>query len=393
MKYIKKITTSIAFLCFTVTAFSQNANPNGVIAMRKVAAVNAPVPTTETSIQVALLLDTSNSMDGLIEQAKSRLWNIVNTLTTLRYDGAEPNIQISLYEYGNDGLDSRGNYIRQVIPLSSDLDLLSEKLFALRTNGGSEFCGAVIHDAVKNLKWEDGDSHMKLIYIAGNEPFNQGPINYKESIAQAKNNTIYINTIHCGDRLTGINELWKDGADRGNGKYFHIDSDKEVIYVATPYDDRIESLNAQLNDTYIGYGSLGYEKKQAQYEQDANANSISKENNINRTISKTKMNAYDNRHWDVVDRYNEDADYIMNLKDEELPDELKNKTTKEKEAIITELDSKRKNIQHEIGSLSKKREEYIQDELAKRGESEIDDLGKAIEKSIMEIADDSGFEY
>ena len=31
-----------------------------------------------TKIQVALLLDTSNSMDGLIDQAKS-LWDIVNT--------------------------------------------------------------------------------------------------------------------------------------------------------------------------------------------------------------------------------------------------------------------------------------------------------------------------
>jgi len=52
---------------------------------------------TGTKIQVALLLDTSNSMDGLIEQAKSRLWNIVNTLTTLKYNGQTPNIEISLY--------------------------------------------------------------------------------------------------------------------------------------------------------------------------------------------------------------------------------------------------------------------------------------------------------
>ena len=29
-------------------------------------------------IKVALLLDTSNSMDGLIDQAKAQLWDIVN---------------------------------------------------------------------------------------------------------------------------------------------------------------------------------------------------------------------------------------------------------------------------------------------------------------------------
>ena len=30
--------------------------------------------------------------------------------------------------------------------------LISEKLFALRTNGGSEYCGAVIHKSIKDLK-------------------------------------------------------------------------------------------------------------------------------------------------------------------------------------------------------------------------------------------------
>ena len=32
-------------------------------------------------IKVALLLDTSNSMDGLIDQAKAQLWQIVNELS------------------------------------------------------------------------------------------------------------------------------------------------------------------------------------------------------------------------------------------------------------------------------------------------------------------------
>ena len=31
-------------------------------------------------IQMAILLDTSGSMDGLIEQAKAQLWKIVNEL-------------------------------------------------------------------------------------------------------------------------------------------------------------------------------------------------------------------------------------------------------------------------------------------------------------------------
>src|SRR5690606_35943023 len=126
----------------------------------------------QEKIQVALLLDTSSSMDGLIDQAKSRLWSIVNTLTTLRYHGQMPTIEISLYEYGNDGLSTETGFIRQVTPLTTDLDLLSEKLFALKTNGGSEFCGQVIQTSIQDLKWDANKNSMKLIYIAGNEPFD-----------------------------------------------------------------------------------------------------------------------------------------------------------------------------------------------------------------------------
>ena len=35
---------------------------------------------------LALLLDTSNSMDGLIDQAKSQLWKIVNELAAAKCD-------------------------------------------------------------------------------------------------------------------------------------------------------------------------------------------------------------------------------------------------------------------------------------------------------------------
>src|SRR6185295_3102994 len=43
-----------------------------------------PVVSSDQNIMLALLLDTSNSMDGLIEQAKSQLWKIVNELAAAK---------------------------------------------------------------------------------------------------------------------------------------------------------------------------------------------------------------------------------------------------------------------------------------------------------------------
>lgn len=365
-----------------VSCNSSHANPKKDIRTKKT------VTTENTKIQVALLLDTSSSMDGLIDQAKSRLWNIVNTLTTLKYEGNAPDIEIALYEYGNDGLSKESNYIRQITPLSTDLDLISEKLFALRTNGGNEYCGAVIQDATKQLKWAREKSNMKLIYIAGNEDFNQGGINYKEAISDALKNDIYVNTIFCGDKTTGINIHWKDGADHGKGKYFNIDSNESVRYIATPYDDEISKCDEKINKTYINYGSKGHEKKMNQVVQDQNAKKVSNANYTDRAVSKSKA-VYKNQSWDLVDRVKDDATAISKLKKEELPTELQNKSSEEIKTFVAQKSKERETIQKEISVLAKKRQEYIDTESKKSKKQ--DDLGNAINTSILGFAKVKGY--
>ncbi|PXY44559.1 vWA domain-containing protein [Flavobacterium hydrophilum] len=371
-----------AVIVSLVSCNSSHANPKKDIRTKKT------VTTENTKIQVALLLDTSSSMDGLIDQAKSRLWNIVNTLTTLKYEGNAPDIEIALYEYGNDGLSKESNYIRQITPLSTDLDLISEKLFALRTNGGNEYCGAVIQDATKQLKWAREKSNMKLIYIAGNEDFNQGGINYKEAISDALKNDIYVNTIFCGDKTTGINIYWKDGADHGKGKYFNIDSNESVRYIATPYDEEISKCDEKINKTYINYGSKGHEKKMNQAVQDQNAKKVSNANYTDRAVSKSKA-VYKNQSWDLVDKVKDDATAISKLKKEELPTELQNKSSEEIKTFVAQKSKERETIQKEISVLAKKRQEYIDAESKKSKKQ--DDLGNAINTSILGFAKVKGY--
>ncbi len=341
-----------------------------------------------TRVQVALLLDTSNSMDGLIDQAKSRLWNIINTLTTLKYKGKAPIVEIALYEYGNDGISASADYIRRVTPFTTDLDLISEKLFSLRTNGGNEYCGAVIGQATKKLEWGHNAADMKLIYIAGNEPFNQGSTSYKESISEALRQNIYVNTIFCGEKREGIETFWKDGADRGKGKFFNIDSDQKVRFIETPYDARIQACNERLNKTYVSYGARGAEKKYSQETQDRNAQSMSSANYAERAVSKSK-GAYKNDSWDLVDKVKEDKDAVAKLKKEDLPEEYKGKERREIEKLVAEKTKEREAIQKEIAGLAQQREAYIEQE-NKKTKTE-DDLGQAINTSILELAKVKGY--
>lgn len=344
----------------------------------------------ETKIQVALLLDTSSSMDGLIDQAKSRLWNIVNTLTTLRYDRKMPAIEISLYEYGNDGLSSESGFIRQVTPLTTDLDLLSEKLFALRTNGGSEFCGQVIKTSLDELKWDSNKNSMKLIYIAGNEPFNQeGNINYIEAISEAVSKNVFVNTIHCGDDQSGQLGFWKDGAVKGKGEYFFIDQNQKVRYIPTPYDVKIDDCNTRLNSTYLYYGRDGGEMKERQEEQDMAAASISYENKQSRAEAKANIN-YSNAGWDLVDAFNQKQVKLEDLDKSTLPEKYKNMTNKQLQAEIEKLNKQRSEIQKEIIDLSSQREKFIKTELEKTGEGDTD-LGKAITDAVLKFANQQGY--
>src|SRR4051812_3402369 len=128
-----------------------------------VALKSPPRPT----VQIALLLDTSNSMDGLIGQAKTQLWTVVNEFVKARRDGRPPVIQVALFEYGKQSLSANEGFVRMILPLTDDLDKVSEVLFALKTNGGEEYCGWVIREAANRLEWGRSDDVYKAVFIAG----------------------------------------------------------------------------------------------------------------------------------------------------------------------------------------------------------------------------------
>ncbi len=109
--------------------------------------IETPIVEKKPLVQIAILLDTSGSMSGLIDQARAELWSIVNEFIFAERDGQQPELQVALYEYGKDSLAKEGGYIRQIVPFTTDLDKVSEELFALETNGGDEYCGWVIKEA------------------------------------------------------------------------------------------------------------------------------------------------------------------------------------------------------------------------------------------------------
>jgi hypothetical protein len=332
-------------------------------------------------IKVALLLDTSNSMDGLIDQAKAQLWDIVNELSYAKCGTKKPNLQIALYEYGNDRLNSSEGHIRQVLAFSDDLDDISKELFSLTTNGGNEYCGQVIQTSLNQLNWGKNSDDLKLIFIAGNEPFTQGKVNYQDASANAKEKDITINTIFCGNYNQGISSYWKDGAQLTHGDYMAINQNRATVHIASPYDDDILILNQKLNKTYVAYGRKGEKKMALQAEQDMNASGYSKANAVKRTVSKSS-HLYKNKSWDLVDAVELEEVNIEAISDSELPQELKGKTKSEIKSYVSKKSKERETIQNKIKELNNKRKDYV----LKHKKENTNGLENAMTKAIKEQA-------
>lgn len=349
-----------------------------------------PDSSKSRNIKLALILDTSNSMDGLIDQAKTQLWKFVNELSQTKADGETPVLQIALYEYGNDRLSSRSGFVKLVSPFTGDLDEISSKLFSLTTNGGNEYCGEVIQQSVSSLNWTGNDNDLRIIFIAGNEPFNQGNYSYRSACEKAVAEGINVNTIFCGDYEEGIRTFWQSGALAGRGNYMCINQDLRTVFYDTPYDRVLDSLNTELNGTYLYYGKEAGFRKENQLIQDRNSQLYGSANKAERSVSKAGS-FYSNSNWDLVDAYNDKSTDLSRIPDKEWPAELKALAMEQRIRRIQEMDAKRTTIKNEILDVNKLRLQYIDKQKVESGN--VSSLDASMLKAIREQAVMKGFEF
>ncbi|MED5465504.1 MAG: vWA domain-containing protein [Myxococcota bacterium] len=352
--------------------------------------VVAPKAYDKPQIQIALLLDVSGSMSGLLNQARSELWKVVNALTDVTREGVEPEVRVSLYSYGMSDSED-GLYIQQEIPLTMDLDSVSEKLFALSTDGSAEYCGTVIQAASQGLEWTLGDADLKAVIIAGNEPFTQGPVSPEGGIERARERSIHLHTVYCGDAKEGIDGGWKRGATQGKGSYLSIDHNATEVHVDAPQDDEIVELGVALNKTYVPYGKKGREGVSKQRAQDSNAKKMSKSSVVQRSLTKSGK-YYKNNHWDLVDGVKSGKVKLKDLDVNALPEEMKGMSPSKRAAHLEGKERERQRIKTRMKELKRARGVYVAAEKKKRTE-EVDTLASAMIEALRAQAVARGFTW
>ncbi len=366
------------------------------LALAPLTATAAP-PAAEKpkTIDLVICLDVSNSMDGLIDSAKLKLWDIVNELARVK---PTPNLRVGLYSYGHTSYPREKGWVRKDLDLTTDLDEVYAKLTALTTRGGEEYVARVTQAALTEQKWADGEGALKLIFVCGNEPVDQDKqVHLTDVAAQARKQGVLVNTIYCGPANHPEVPGWREFATKAGGSYANIDQDRAkrdlAANIKTPFDGELLKLGEKLNGTYVAYGKGGRDGAEKQAAQDRAAGAAAPAAAVAR--AETKANAlYRNSTWDLVDRLKEDPKFdVTKLKDEELCEEMRKLKPEERVAYLKKKADERAAVQKQINELSARRAKFVEEERKKQPKTEGEKaLDEALKGIIREQAQAKGFE-
>lgn len=342
------------------------------------------------TVELAICLDISGSMDGLIDSAKARLWSIVNDLATAK---PVPTLKVALLTYGCDAYDPSTGWVVVDSPLTEDLDMISQKLFALRTNGGTELVGRVVNAAATQLPWGSDPNALRIIVVAGNESADQDqevkfPLACKNSISRG----ILVNSIYCGDASHADAPLWAEVAKLADGQYICIDQSTGAAVPESPFDKQLADLSLQVNTTYLACGTAGLVAQERQQAQDANAGALGGGVAASRAVTKSGA-LYNNSQWDLVDGCAAGTLDLEKVKDEDLPEEMRGKTLEEKKAMVAAKQAERAKIQSEIQTLSAKREQWVSQKAAETATQQGRTLDDALKQAIRSQAKQRGMQF
>lgn len=336
------------------------------------------------TLEMVFVLDTTGSMGGLIDGAKQRIWGIINEVMQKQ---SRPRVRVGLVAYRDLG----DEYVTKITPITEDLDLVYTNLMAYRADGGGdepENVRKALAEGVKKAGWAQTKKGLaQIVFLVGDAP----PQNYAQepdvltTTAEAVRKNMIVNTIQCGS-LSGTKEIWQNIALRGEGKYFAIAQDGGVQAISTPYDTKLAELAAKIGKTYITYGTLSAQRSNAARQMSAEVTitaDASMGAQADRAVNKAVNSfSYDG---DLIQDVENEVVKIEDVKEEQLPAELKKLAPAVRKKEIEKRIGARKAIRAEILTLSKQRDEFLAAERKKSNKQEGFDaaVAKALREQLL----------
>ncbi len=317
-----------------------------------------PTPTSvdpgKHPIDVVFAVDTTGSMDRLIDGAKRTVWSIA---THIRQTDPDASLRIGLVAYRDAGDD----YVTRPFSLTHDLDAVYAELASYEASGGGdapENVAAALRDAL-GMRWRAGAK--KLVFVVGDAP--PAPRDdarpYDVLAREAGTSGIIINAIRCGNDPTTA-YTFQRLASLGGGEFSTIAQDGGVQQVATPYDARLGELSASIDHTAVIAGDHGVRARHAAKMAAADAAPAAAKADRAGYYAKTaKRGAVVRTEGDLVGAYETGTLDLGKVAPGALPADLSGKTAPEIKAELARRAEARKQAQREIEELTRKRDAYL----------------------------------
>ena len=275
--------------------------------------------------------------------------------------------------------------------LTDDLDTIYARMMAMTTDGGDEYVGWVLNDAVKTMSWSTDPKAARIVFVAGNESADQAAehFNFRQVAEHARQLGIIINAIYAGGEAAGISEHWNEVALHGGGSYTAIDMAQGTVQIATPHDKVLVELDVELNATYIPYGIRGAQGKANQQAQDVNAARMGEQSRASRAGAKAGK-LYNNAYWDLVDACRQEGFKLDDVRKDDLPEKMRSMTIAERKAYVDGMLKSREAVQKRIQEVNIARSQFLQDAQRDSGKTSLDD---ALRRAIREQLQSKGFTF
>lgn len=344
------------------------------------AEVAPPAPSRPT-VEIVIALDVSGSMNALLDSARMKLWDVVNQVGRAE---PQPLLKVGLYTYGRN--DGTARFLLRNSALTDNLDDLSERLMAIHPSGSDEYVGAVIADATTGAGWSTDPSAVRLLFVCGNETAAQGPVGFGASASDAQRAGLVVNAIYGGGYENGKLDHWAELASAGGGIYAAIDMVRGTVRLPpAPQDGILETLNAELSETYVSIHGLEESK-----EQQLSADRASTSLGTTSSRATTKSSGMYRVSWDLVDGWESGA--LSLTRTELLPEHLRAKTLAEREAYVAGLRDWRRQVQAKIRVVTAERSAWLEAERAKQMQAP-DGLDDAMKRLVREQLEARGLTF
>lgn len=209
-------------------------------------------------IQVVLALDASISMQALFQAVAASLDELIGVLRECSINGNKARVNVGVVVYGQ----AKNNGKPFVLsPFSVETDKIRAQVNGVMCDGSLEHCGEAIQFTLRNFPWNmrNRSQMLKVIFLAGDESFTQGPVRYEKAMEMAKEMGVIVNTIHCG----GENMEWKHAASLGGGEGLSFDMNAQGLNPAARQEaerNRAASIAALYRLEVLPIGSPAEQK-------------------------------------------------------------------------------------------------------------------------------------